>query len=367
VVPEAFVAASWVGDALPAGEGKTWAAVSDWAKIAQTPDGAASIDIWDGTRPWGHPDEDGIQLGCPATVGIAGVTEGTLDIQFFGFAPFAPPVDSTTLPWRAGARKVVEVVGNIGLALQVAPPEPTPWPRVRARVVYGTDDEKQRAPVESWIADAVTRSGAPFTGAYTDWIELEVHEKVLYSPMQGGRVIKGRASPWGDVFHVAVSGHKIEGLQTLELGRGDDAFVQLTRYPGIHNTFIVLEAPNRADEASAPEHDIAALGQRWADALLQGRVDEVMATSDVPFAWDGTAVKATVEELRAGLEFLVKDKGARKLAIEEAFEVPKDEGVKAFTTPMPSGVVYVKAVIGDEGIIIAVKPGPAPKVVGFRD
>jgi hypothetical protein len=242
-VPAAFVPATWVEDALPAGDGKTWAAVSDWAKIAEPAKEGGSVHIWDGTRPWGRPDKSRFRLGCPASVKLTGSTQETVEIQFLGFAPFVPPVDSTTLPRRAGARKVVEVVGDIGLALQVAPPAPQP--------------------------------------------------------------------------------------------------------------------------ASRPDH--AALGQRWANALLQGRVDEVMLLSDVPFNWDGTAVKASVDDLRAGFDSVVEDKGARNLAIEEAFVVPAEEGARAFRMPILPELVYVRAVIGDEGIMIAIKPGSEPKVVGFED
>jgi hypothetical protein len=130
------------------------------------------------------------------------------------------------------------------------------------------------------------------------------------------------------------------------------------------------KAGEQAERESAPKPDFAELGQRWVGALLQGRVDDVMSLSDVPFNWDGKKIVPTRDELRKLLDSVVEDKGARTIRVEEAFLVPAADTARAaerFALLQAPSLIYCKAVIGDEGVLVAIRPGKTPKVAGFRD
>jgi len=116
---------------------------------------------------------------------------------------------------------------------------------VRAKVLYGTSpDQQHRADIEPWITQAAAKAGSPLAQPYTDWLPLGNDEQELYSSMQGGRLIKGKATEKDGSFEVQINGFKIKPLkQTVLLRPGERRVVKLTDYPPPRNVFIALVAP----------------------------------------------------------------------------------------------------------------------------
>jgi RNA polymerase sigma factor (sigma-70 family) len=124
------------------------------------------------------------------------------------------------------------------------------------------------------------------------------------------------------------------------------------------------------------EYQAQQLAQLWVSGLLAGRVDQVVAVSDVPFCWDKVAVVKTAEELKTKLEAVVQNKGVRNLVAGEAIVLKDQAAAQATewfkqmeTADLTFVTVVVEAAEGKKaGITVAIKPGtPSLKVVGFAD
>lgn len=63
--------------------------------------------------------------------------------------------------------------------------------------------------------------------------------------------------------------------------------------------------------------------------MLQGRVEQVVAVSDVPFSWDKVEAVKTVEELKAKFESVIKSKGVRNLQAGDATFLKGEEATQA--------------------------------------
>jgi hypothetical protein len=143
-------------------------------------------------------------------------------------------------------------------------------------------------------------------------------------------------------------------------------------------------AANKTDcvkPPSAPpvnEHVAQQTAQVWVTALLQGRVDQVLGTSAVPFSWDNVELVANMDDLKALLDGVVKNKGIRhtlqagettKLKGVAPQELLSDNGRFHLLKDVP-GVAFVSVKLEAEKktdtIWIAIDPA-THKVIGFSD
>lgn len=168
------------------------------------------------------------------------VAEGQTTLKFEYLTPGGPVPKA-----RKATGKVAEMTVIIDVVTQ-------PAATVRARIIYGTDDKAQKADVEDWIAKSVADAGSPVTGSYTGWIDLSEKEQEIHASMQGGRLIKGRASERQGKFEVEISGFKIGALsRTISLKPGEAMVLKLTDYPPPGNIFIALTALAMQEERPA--------------------------------------------------------------------------------------------------------------------
>lgn len=184
--------------------------------------------------------------GIPGVLGPASVAPHRLD----GKTTWA--VDKVPAVWAEEQRRAAAAT-RPGLADGRGTPATTEAAAalkpaaVRVRVIYGTGDAGQRGEVEDWIAKAVANAGSPVTGVYTAWITLSDKEQELYASMQGGRLVKARATIRDGQAEVEINGFKIGALRrTITLEPGERQVVKLTDYPAPRNVFIALEAPPAA-------------------------------------------------------------------------------------------------------------------------
>jgi len=123
------------------------------------------------------------------------------------------------------------------------------------------------------------------------------------------------------------------------------------------------------------EYQAQQLAQLWVSGLLAGRVDQVVAVSDVPFGWATVEVVKTVEELKAKFAGVIKTKGVRNLGAGEATFLKDAEAAAVadrFQLLDMPGLVYVLVKISNPekplgSVLLAIKPGAELKVVGFSE
>jgi hypothetical protein len=123
-------------------------------------------------------------------------------------------------------------------------------------------------------------------------------------------------------------------------------------------------------KAPAPATAEAKLAAAWVTHLLAGRVEEVMALSAVPFSWDRKEVVKTADDLRKLFQQVAAKKGARDWTPDAAEALTGDataDALKKHSLLEDATIVPVKITVKGESIVVLVKPGPEPKVVGSSD
>jgi|GEM_PF-2820870 len=133
----------------------------------------------------------------------------------------------------------------------------------------------------------------------------------------------------------------------------------------------VLKALDRPEAAQATAADIQ-VARNWCDALLAGKVDDVLAASDVPFSWDRKEQVATAEALLDRFRQVVRRKGQRDIRAAGAEAVAPGEAAGALDKHRELGgrggrLALVKVVLQRDAVLVIVRQGEQPKVVGFSD
>ena len=134
---------------------------------------------------------------------------------------------------------------------------------------------------------------------------------------------------------------------------------------------VVLEALDRAAVSQAGEADIQ-VARKWCEALLAGKVDEVLAVTDVPFSWDRKEQVATADNLRAKCRGVVEGKGVRDVKVVSADAAAPDEAAGALDKHRELGgrggrLVLVAVKLQRDTVLVIVRQDKQPKVVGFSD
>jgi len=118
--------------------------------------------------------------------------------------------------------------------------------------------------------------------------------------------------------------------------------------------------PAQADGIPVPKEEregsAVQVAAAWFSALARGDTAVAAALSDVPFAYDGPQEVRSHTELKRLFDLVVARKGRRDLRPESVRVVD--------ATPER---IDVALSIGDETVVIRVRPGDACRVVGFRD
>jgi len=150
-----------------------------------------------------------------------------------------------------------------------------------------------------------------------------------------------------------------------------------TAFLGEFKLTVEVIADGAAATPAVNEYQAQQLAQLWVSGLLAGRVDQVVAVSDVPFGWDKVEVVKTVEELKTKFAGVIKTKGARNLGAGEATFLKDAEAAQAaerFKMLDTAGLVYMLVKIPNpekpresDSVLLAIKPGNQLKVVGFAD
>jgi hypothetical protein len=123
-------------------------------------------------------------------------------------------------------------------------------------------------------------------------------------------------------------------------------------------------------KAPAPAAAEAKLAAAWVTHLLAGKVEEIMALSAVPFSWDRKEVVKTADELRALFQQVAAKKGARDWTPDGAEALtgdPAADALKKHSLLEDATIVPVKITVKGEAIVVLVKPGAEPRVIGFSD
>jgi RNA polymerase sigma factor (sigma-70 family) len=138
-----------------------------------------------------------------------------------------------------------------------------------------------------------------------------------------------------------------------------------------------LVAAPAVDAPAVNEYIAQQTAQLWVTSLLQGRIDQVVAVSDVPFGWDKREALKTTEELKIKLEGVIKTKGVRNQQAGETIFLKEEEAAQAaerFKMLDTAGLVYVLVNVpnpeksrGFDQVLLGIKPGNQLKVVGFSD
>jgi len=135
------------------------------------------------------------------------------------------------------------------------------------------------------------------------------------------------------------------------------------RYIFQHIVFIATVALLSATVTASPEDpkserdkNAEQVAKAWVVSLMQGETAVTTSLSATPFAFDKKQQIKTLSELRVLYEQIVEKKGKRD---------PKLTSVKIKTSTPES--VEVLVTIQGEGMVIAIKPGEAFRVVGFWD
>jgi nucleotide-binding universal stress UspA family protein len=131
---------------------------------------------------------------------------------------------------------------------------------------------------------------------------------------------------------------------------------------------VVLGAPVFGQDKDAVDTKRAEkakqVAKAWFESLVRGETAVTTSLSAVPFALDRVKVIESIKELDALYESIVAKKGKREIkvtAVKVAADEKKADGAK------PTDRIIVHVMIGDEAIVVCVRPGDAYKVVGFSD
>ncbi len=150
-----------------------------------------------------------------------------------------------------------------------------------------------------------------------------------------------------------------------------------TELAEIKKALAELKAAPVKPEPHPANQDEAALkvAGQWIAAIFDGDLETAMSLMDVPFAFEEGEIILTKEKLREKFKELVKgakeeDMGIDKVSLEIAKSYkPGKKEEKLLESVLPKGGVFVRARHEDEKdlLILYIRPGENPKVVGFRD
>jgi RNA polymerase sigma factor (sigma-70 family) len=136
---------------------------------------------------------------------------------------------------------------------------------------------------------------------------------------------------------------------------------------------LTIRVQPAAPAVAAPavnEYVAQQMAQLWVTSLLQGRVDQVLAVSDVPFGWGARELVGTEQELRAKIEAVAQAKGMRSRTAGAAVFLKDKNALAAadqFHTINTTGLVFFRVMTNTKPMTLAIKPGDQLKVVGFSD
>jgi RNA polymerase sigma factor (sigma-70 family) len=136
---------------------------------------------------------------------------------------------------------------------------------------------------------------------------------------------------------------------------------------------LTIRVQPAAPAVAAPavnEYVAQQMAQLWVTSLLQGRVDQVLAVSDVPFGWGARELVGTEQELRAKIEAVAQAKGMRSRTAGAAVFLKDKNALAAadqFHTINTTGLVFIRVMTNTKPMTLAIKPGDQLKVVGFSD
>ena len=150
-----------------------------------------------------------------------------------------------------------------------------------------------------------------------------------------------------------------------------------TELAEIKKTLAELKAAPVKPEPHPTNQEEAALkvAEQWLTAMFGGDLETAMSLMDVPFAFEEDKIILTEEKLRDEFKGLVEfledeDMGIDKITLEvvRTYKPGKKEE-KILKSVLPKGGIIVRAEHEDEDepLIIYIRPGENPKVVGFKD
>lgn len=125
---------------------------------------------------------------------------------------------------------------------------------------------------------------------------------------------------------------------------------------GLAALFVFAATVAWAGQEDERDTNAMQVAKAWFTSLMQGETAVTTSLSAVPFAFDKTQEVKTLSDLKQLYDQVVAKKGKRDL---------KPTSVKIQSSSPEK--VEVVLMIGDEGIVIEVKPGEAFRVIGFRD
>lgn len=110
------------------------------------------------------------------------------------------------------------------------------------------------------------------------------------------------------------------------------------------------------DPQEVRDTNASQVAEAWFVSLMKGNTAVTTSLSEVPFSFDRKQEVGDLKQLRNIYDQIVSKKGKRDL-------VPSSIEVKS---PEPEKVEVV-LMVGDEGVLVLIKPGDAYKVIGFSD
>ena len=138
-----------------------------------------------------------------------------------------------------------------------------------------------------------------------------------------------------------------------------------------------LKAAPVKPEPHPANQDEAALNvaEQWLAAIFGGDLKTAMSLMDVPFAFEGDKIILTEEKLHDEFKELVElvkdeDMGVDEITLEVVRTYkPGRKEEEILKGILPKGGVIVRAEHEDEDepLIIYIRPGENPRVVGFKD
>ena len=134
------------------------------------------------------------------------------------------------------------------------------------------------------------------------------------------------------------------------------------------------DTPEPKEWSAAEKQGALELTAKWYDALTERDIEAIMSEMDVPFALEDEIIE-TEEDLREMVEeeWFEEDidefSGAR-YDIIESLDLHEDEQ-KIIDRILPKGGIFIRVTISkgkdEDSIILAVRPGDNPKIVGLAD
>ena len=126
--------------------------------------------------------------------------------------------------------------------------------------------------------------------------------------------------------------------------------------------------PTIADELLTPTD----LAKGWFQALIGGKPEQALALSQVPFSWDRKTLHEKRDALESAYKQVAEKKGARELKLSSVEQLDADAEktkklIEGNYLGKETNVIVVLIKIQDEGVLVFVKPGKSPRVVGFSD